>query len=200
MEQVRTIQGRLTSVGKWIGLLAVSIICSRFLDTTIDWFLEVIFDVFSKVSGSYTDAMYQSAAKIHSETVARINTLLIIVVLLFFLPIFLIANELLGMTGQSKMAARLLYVAIFTTGLVLPMVSGELYAEKIRSATLSQIDIIRPFSSDADLLHSKFLLVQSRQDFIELWNSVMVIANEQQVVLPAFSTLVDVEEDGQVRQ
>lgn len=191
MEQARTNKDKVKSAGKWLGLLVLTILLSRFLEPALDWLFDLIVEIGTSFSKSYTDQMYMTAANVYMETIPRISVALLSIGFMYFMLIAPVLNHVLGNLTSIKNLVGVIYLVAFLA----PSLPRAIEAENIRSATLRQIDILKPYSSNTDELYSTFLLVQSEKDYRAVWHSVMAVATKEKVVLPAFARLMSVDED-----
>ncbi|NOH73272.1 hypothetical protein F0225_18305 [Vibrio pectenicida] len=194
MEKAIPYSHRLLSVLKWFSFLIITIVCTRFIDPTIDAIQRTIVNIAASVSTTYQDRLYETAAQVYSEDIIYTGVLLSLSIalslMLFLFPIekWLPESKL---TKYGLSVCKLLCgVSIYATSIVaIVEVTIKNPAHTIRSATLTQIEIVRSYAHDADKFYSQFLLVKNQQDFIELWSSVILVAEQNNVVLDKFEDL-----------
>ncbi|PMG31201.1 hypothetical protein BCS96_11450 [Vibrio breoganii] len=147
------------------------------------WITHTTVRVFSEFSQSYTDGIYSRATRVHHDLSDVYFMMLLLMIIL---------TALLLSRGRPWLIAPRLFLTILATVALLsifPNITKIVAAKKIRDATLTQLDIIKPYTDNTDKLYSQFLLVHTEDNYMKVWDDIILIAQREKVVLPDFALL-----------
>ncbi|ANQ21035.1 hypothetical protein BA893_04910 [Vibrio natriegens] len=175
----------LKTVGKWLGVTIASAVLLKFTDPLTDWIIDTIVSVSSRLSDSYMDGIYTKSANVYLE-----SSVSIVIPLIFALVLLISATYAAARFSSKPEYNRTPFFMWLSANVCLVLVSASAVkytsSNAIRSSTLSQLEIIKPYTDNTDELYSQFLLVQGKEDYIKVWSEIYTIAAKNDVVLPRF--------------
>lgn len=185
MEEIRTIKDRLKGHGKWLGGLFVGLVFTRLFDLIIDWATGSLIWLTDSTNAWFGNGIYRGSTQVYSDSF----DLLLLITATFSLYLL---TSLPDARDKFERIMKAICVTVGGYGLLFAssfLIITSLASERIQVKTLQQLDIIKPYTSDYDLLYSQFLLVQTKDDYFKVWDEIMLIAQRENVVLPAFEKL-----------
>lgn len=161
---------------------------NRFFEPLLDWVVDIIISIGSGISTTYSDGLYLGFANSSATPTVGYLLIFLLAVVLLIMPLYLPQTRSIVKFEGTKLSFTVfcLSFAILIPG---PFFAKSMTSESIRMSTVDQIAVIKPYTNDTDKLYSQFLLVQTKDDYIKVWGEIMVIAQQENVVLPAFEKL-----------
>lgn len=185
MEESPTIKDRFEGHGKWLGGLFLGLVLTRLIDPLLDWAIGLFIWFTDSTGAWFGNGIYRGSAQVYSDSF----DLLLLITATFSLYLL---TSLPDAHDKFERIMKAICVTIGGYGLLFAsgfLIITGLASERIQVKTLQQLDIIKPYTSEYDLLYSQFLLVQTKDDYFKVWDEIMVIAQRENVVLPAFEKL-----------
>lgn len=183
MEETRTIKDRLKGHGKWLGSTFVGLVFVKLFDPLLDWALDTFLWATNSAFSGVNDSIYRNAAKVQAQSDSNFTVIAFIYGLAILAYVFTCIREKSKSTIFLSSCGYGTVLAVFMLTMLLES------ANRIKNTTLNQLDIIKPYSSETSKLYSQFLLVRTEADYNVVWNEIMAIAQQEDVVLPRFEDL-----------
>ncbi|MFA0011791.1 hypothetical protein AB4391_00390 [Vibrio lentus] len=151
------------------------------------WLINTIVAIGSSLSSTFSDELYARSANVHIDLLSlNIHMMGLILILILFIMFAVMRSMLKNHKADGFLVSAFYGVILgFTVGM-LPSASRDISSHSIRAATLAQIDILKPYVGNTEELYSQFLLVQGKDDYMEVWNEIYTIAVKNDVVLARF--------------
>lgn len=187
MEETRTAYKAIKDYGKWMGGTALGLVFAKFFNPALDWAIESLLWLTDLVSNGINDTLYRNAAMVHREPT---STYILMALIVAFAAHLIYRHSPARYQYQTTTISRFLLIngyGLFVAALAIFI--GNILSERIQATTLSQLDIIRPYTENTDTLYSQFLLIQTEDDYKKVWTDIKTIAERENVVLPVFAKL-----------
>lgn len=174
----------IKTVVKWLGVIIATTILSSYVLPIWQWFTSAIIQIGSALSSTYLDSIYIQVADIHTNYVSYTTVVYLSWVTMIILGIPL--RKMLSWDKDKKFIHAMFIVPVVLFAYLMGLYATQTTAQRIQAATLSQLDIIKPYANNTEELYSQFLLVQGKDDYMEVWNEIYTIAVKNDVVLDRF--------------
>lgn len=175
---------RIKTVVKWLGVVSATTILSSYILPIWHWFTSAIIQIGSALSSTYLDNIYIQVADIHTNYVSYTNIVYLSWVTMIILGIPL--RKMLSWNKDKKFIHAMFIVPMILLAYLMVLYATQTTAQRIQAATLSQLDIIKPYTDNIEELNSELLLVQGKDDYMRVWNEIYTIAVKNDVVLARF--------------
>ncbi|WP_141709973.1 hypothetical protein [Vibrio tasmaniensis] len=175
---------RIKTVVKWLGGVIATTILSSYVLPIWQWFTSAIVQIGSALSSTYLDSIYIQVADIHTNYVSYTTVVYLSWVTMIILGIPL--RNMLSWDKDKKFIHAMFIVPVVLFAYLMGLYATQTTAQRIQAATLSQLDIIKPYADNTEELYSQFLLVQGKDDYMKVWNEIYTIAVKNDVVLARF--------------